>query len=116
AHENSAYLNKFAEQHTGAYTHAKPSDLLGQGIETAGSFLPAVIGGEASIPARLLTRVGLPAAGATLGGNAFPDSADPLQHGLHIGGQVGGAVLGGVGGAGAIGGIKALIGGAAPET
>lgn len=62
---SSGELNDAIDHNIGFY---KPKTGAGEFTENAASFLPALFGGEASIPARLATRVVAPAAGATVAG------------------------------------------------
>ena len=94
----------------GAYY--KPQTTTGRYAETAASFAPAVLGGEASLGARLLGRVLAPEAGSQLAGSAVDENTHPT---LHAAASLGGALLGGglAGGARALGG--ALLEDVPPE-
>lgn len=70
----------------------EPKTTAGRYTETAASFAPALVGGEASLPSRLLGRVLAPAAGSMAAGSLADANTSPT---LHNALQVGGAVLGG---------------------
>ena len=110
----SSDLNALFSKPTGGYY--QPKTTLGRYAETAASFAPAAIGGEATIPARILGRVLAPAVASRAVGDAVPDSSDPLQHWLHVGAQTAGAVAGSAGFAGAVTGVKRALTPALPET
>jgi len=114
----SSAINSAISAPTGGYY--VPKTTAGQYAETAASFAPAALGGEASLPAtamRVARNVIAPAVGSKFLGDLIPDSSDPVQHGLHIGASVGGAVLGAGGVAGLSSGIRAALSNpATPET
>lgn len=69
-----------------------PKTTTGRVAETAASFWPAAIGGEATIPQRVMGRMVAPAAGSMAAGSAFDPNTSPFLHGAA---QVGGALAGG---------------------
>lgn len=102
--------NEALSHPTGGYY--QPKTTAGRYAETASSFAPAILGGEASLPARLLGRVLAPAAGSQLAASAIDANKNPK---LHAAAALGGALLGGgiAGGLRAAGG--ALLADPAPE-
>lgn len=83
----SAAIKKAVERQTGEFY--KPQGRTEQFANTAGQFLPAVIGGPETLAAKLATRVAAPAAASEAAGALTDDN--PYA-------KVGGALAGGVGG------------------
>lgn len=83
-------LNKAISAPTGGYY--EPKTTAGRYAETAASFAPALVGGEAPIASKLMGRVLAPAAGSQAAGALVDQNKNPN---LHAALQIGGAVLGG---------------------
>lgn len=84
----TASINKSVQDVAGQYY--KPQTGLGQFAQTAASFAPAALGGEGSLPLRLLRNVALPAAGSEAGG--YLTQGTPLEPYARAAGAVAGAV------------------------
>ena len=94
---DSAAIRSGIEQETGPLY--EPKTTAGKYAETVGSFAPAVLGGPESLGARLLGRVVAPGLASEAAGQATEGTAaEPIA-------RIGGAVLGGVGAAGALRGL-----------
>lgn len=101
-------LDKNLTSPFGGYYQPKTS--AGNFAQTAASFAPAALGGEATIPERILGRVLAPAAGSMVGGA----TADALGLPKSVG-QVTGAMAGGGLASGINAGARALTSTATPE-
>lgn len=95
----SGDINQAVSSPFGGYY--EPKTTAGRYAETAASFAPAMLGGEASLGARALGRVLAPAAGSMAGGAAFDANEHPVLHAM---GEVAGALAGGA----SVSGTRAL--------
>lgn len=97
----SGALNDVVSKPFGGYY--EPQTLAGKLTERTAEFAPAALGGEASIPSKLMGRMLAPAAGSMAGGSLVDEKAHPY---LHAALETGGALLGGglASGARALGG------------
>ena len=84
-----------AEEVTGGGVSYEPKHKANEYVKTGASFLPNLIGGEGNLVRRGITDVALPAIASQFAGDQFKGTAlEPIA-------RVGGALVGGVGGAGA---------------
>lgn len=84
----SGDIQKAVESVTGEFY--KPKTTAGKYAETAGEFLPGIVGGPETLATRMLTRVAAPAIGSEAAGQLTNDSAaEPYA-------RVAGAILGGL--------------------
>jgi len=84
-----------AEDVTGGGVSYEPKHKASEYVKTGASFLPNLVGGEGNLVRRGITDVALPAIASQFAGDQFKGTAlEPIA-------RVGGALVGGVGGAGA---------------